>query len=623
MILTKVGKLSCKFIVFILFLVAFASFFDVKKVEAEETPPPKIIINEVMVDPSCASDSCEWVELYNEGAGPVDIQNWLIDEVKITSTQVIQSHDYLVITKKKSDFLSVWAIDPTKVLEVSISLANSGVNTSIKLENPVDAYIENYNYIKPAGTDYSWEKVDSSQDDNINNWKKGLESGGTPGAENSVSKPLPPPLAPSGISPTNYQTIPFTDQIVFQWKTTDTQPQNFEFILLDQLNPSNIIIDEPDLTSFQYKATNLPPNTYYWQVIASNQTGETASPIYTFTLYNPVYSNAIIINELMPNPSGDETKNEWIELYNNSDEAIDLNGWHLKDLYGSTHDFAIFNIKGTIIGPRQFLLFYRDETNVTLNNDTDSVVLVQPNGKILSQTYEFNQSKTDWSWARKTDGSWSWTTTPTAGQSNIITLPVEEKENQTEITSDAINTIPIEIKTGDYADYGNKLVKVTGKVTSTSGNTFYLDDGSGEVKIYIQEKTGIDKPEMHKNDIFEVVGIVDLYGKTWRILPQNQNDIKLVEEALVVSSTAKTTVKKTKADKVESAVIPTIKKVKAAESSNLDANTVKDTKKTSFWIQLTKAGIGLALILLIILVVKILRRPKPVTIGGHFGDDET
>jgi len=587
------------------------SFVVAEKARADDTD---VIINEVMANASTPESDLEWVELYNNGDDPVDLNGWKFDNNTIANPlAIIGSNDYLILARNEIAFRNRWSDVTVPIIQVTMVLANSA--DTILLKNVDSSYVEEFSWSSDTGDNISWERIDHLADD----WLPSLVSGGTPGAENSVSKPLLPPLAPSGISPANFQTIPFTDQVVFQWETADTQPQNFEFILLDQLNPSNIIIDEPDLTYLQYKATNLPPNIYYWQIIASNQTGETASPFYQFTLYNPVYSNAIVVNELMPNPSGDETKNEWIELYNDSDEPVDLNGWHLKDLYGSTHDFAIFNIKGTIIGPRQFLLFYRGETDITLNNDTDSVALVQPNSNILYETPIFSGDKEGWSWARGPDGTWSWTTEPTVGGENKISLPVEETEEK--IENPPINTIPIEINTGDYQDYLDKLVKVTGKVTSTSGNTFYLDDGSGEVKIYIQEKTGIDKPEMHKNDIFEVVGIVDLYGKTWRILPQKQEDVQLIE-ATIKSSTAKSS-----SAKKTSSVIKAIgtaanigpKKVEAADNSPPSENSTK----TPLWMQIVKAAVALALILFIVLVIKLRQRPKEKTIGGNFGDDET
>ncbi|MFC2038766.1 lamin tail domain-containing protein [Chloroflexota bacterium] len=40
----------------------------------------------------------------------------------------------------------------------------------------------------------------------------------------------------------------------------------------------------------------------------------------------------ILINEIMPNPNSvPDTDGEWVELYNNSKTAVDINGWTIKD----------------------------------------------------------------------------------------------------------------------------------------------------------------------------------------------------------------------------------------------------------------------------------------------------
>ena len=42
-------------------------------------------------------------------------------------------------------------------------------------------------------------------------------------------------------------------------------------------------------------------------------------------------SRIVVVNEVMVNPYGDDEGQEWIELYNPGSEAIDLNGWTVKD----------------------------------------------------------------------------------------------------------------------------------------------------------------------------------------------------------------------------------------------------------------------------------------------------
>jgi len=87
---------------------------------------------------------------------------------------------------------------------------------------------------------------------------------------------------------------------------------------------------------------------------------------------------------------------------------------------------------------------------------------------------------------------------------------------------------PKHVKTGEIGeDYEGFLVIISGKIVSTHGSTFYVDDGSEKIKVYIKKSTGIDKPEMHKEDVVTIMGIVSEAYEAYRILPRFQDDVKL------------------------------------------------------------------------------------------------
>ncbi len=71
------------------------------------------------------------------------------------------------------------------------------------------------------------------------------------------------------------------------------------------------------------------------------------------------------------------------------------------------------------------------------------------------------------------------------------------------------------------------LVTVQGEVTATSGSTFYIDDGSGEVKIYIKPTTSIKKPKMKKGNKVTITGVVSETSSGYRVLPRFQEDVRL------------------------------------------------------------------------------------------------
>ena len=71
------------------------------------------------------------------------------------------------------------------------------------------------------------------------------------------------------------------------------------------------------------------------------------------------------------------------------------------------------------------------------------------------------------------------------------------------------------------------LVTIQGKVTETSGDTFYMDDGSGETRVYIKSSTKIDKPQMKKGAVVTVTGVVSETSSGYRVLPRWQEDVRL------------------------------------------------------------------------------------------------
>ncbi len=82
------------------------------------------------------------------------------------------------------------------------------------------------------------------------------------------------------------------------------------------------------------------------------------------------------------------------------------------------------------------------------------------------------------------------------------------------------------IKTSEIGENTEgSLVMIAGPVVSSSGDTFFVDDGSGGARIYIKESTGILKPRMRKGDFVTITGIVSQFDETYRLMPRYQDDL--------------------------------------------------------------------------------------------------
>jgi hypothetical protein len=137
------------------------------------------------------------------------------------------------------------------------------------------------------------------------------------------------------------------------------------------------------------------------------------------------------LNEVLPAPAGIDwngdgaanTNDEWIEVFNRGSAAIDLGGWLLDDIAaGGSAPYVI--PAGTLLQPGGFLVFFRDRTGVTLNNDGDTVRLLGADAAEVD-TLTYVKTRSDSSYSRSTDGDGPWTDTypPSPGQANIAPTP--------------------------------------------------------------------------------------------------------------------------------------------------------------------------------------------------------
>jgi len=85
----------------------------------------------------------------------------------------------------------------------------------------------------------------------------------------------------------------------------------------------------------------------------------------------------IVISEVMYNPSGTETKEEWIELHNTAATARDLSGLVLKDGTSPVHTHTIR--AGTVIAPGAYVVFASEEAGAIAAKVPAGVVVYEYN----------------------------------------------------------------------------------------------------------------------------------------------------------------------------------------------------------------------------------------------------
>lgn len=141
----------------------------------------------------------------------------------------------------------------------------------------------------------------------------------------------------------------------------------------------------------------------------------------------------VIVNEVVPanaNGCADEAgeKDDWVELYNPGDTAVDLGGWYVSDDAATPKKATL--PAGLTIGAKGFLVLWPDDVPTQgpahlafkLKAEGESIVLSRPDGTVADQ-YAWTAAPDDVSYARLPDGTGAFVVcaTPTCGAANDST----------------------------------------------------------------------------------------------------------------------------------------------------------------------------------------------------------
>ncbi|TSC91479.1 MAG: hypothetical protein CEN92_248, partial [Candidatus Berkelbacteria bacterium Licking1014_96] len=568
-------------------------------------------INEVYYDVAKdkgAEGTNEWVEIYNPTAFEVDLKDWTISDAtttkrKINLEAIIKPGGYAVITKDSSTW-SFWTV-PDKMIKVGLGYnIGSGLNNDgdkVILRDAADVVIDQISY----GSDKDiMELKDVAEGHSLERMPKGgNEFVDQPNPTLGIGLPTATELKLIEIGG-NYVEISWDENLESDFENYIIFQSEDEIIWLETIK-----IDDPKKIAI--KIDNLISGVkYYFKIRIENQEGGFWDSNIISALTKKIYSSAVIVNELLPHPSTG-TDNEFIELFNSSNEDVDLSGWFLDDIEGGSSPYLI--LSGTIIKANSYLIFYKKETKIALNDDGDMARLFWPDNILVSTSEAYKSADYDISWSRNLDNSWLFSTTATPGAANIFTtkqdeimsIPVilveeakKQEKNEWVKVEGVVTAVPglfgkkvmyiqdssggikiyfdkalwpelsigdrviiwgkISISSGEYqikiyspedirisghdppptpakkiiVELGNfvgQLVRVSGRVVKISGSTIWIDDGTGEVRLYFYPATGIKGLGLKKGDWVVVIGILSRTSAGLRLLPRAKSDLKIIK----------------------------------------------------------------------------------------------
>jgi hypothetical protein len=130
--------------------------FPTDVVQIVATPVARVVINELMPDPTAVADGAgEWIELYNWGTASIDIQGWKLfgnsvgDTARITASVVIAPNEYVVLAIN-GDPAANGGVQADFVYRSGYSLNNSTTTGDVViLRDAAGATVDSVVYVSP------------------------------------------------------------------------------------------------------------------------------------------------------------------------------------------------------------------------------------------------------------------------------------------------------------------------------------------------------------------------------------------------------------------------------------------------------------------------------------------
>jgi len=444
---------------------------------ADITAPvlPEILFSEVFYDTPGTDSDEEWVELYNTTSQNIDLGGYSITDNNGTgavytfpANTVIDANSYFTFAVNQAGFNAIYSADA--YFYGGLPALNNGGDALLLTDasgNLVDevAWESGASAGLPSGwstglTAATGESIVrtsvTSDSDSEADWSV-LTNNGDP-----ATLPLADITAPA-ITSVNAGSITKTGATI-SWNTDEAASSQVNFGETSSLGTSagsgNLI------NSHSITLTGLTEGTtYFYQVVSVDEAGNgAAADGFTFqTVSAPVSSvPAILITEVFYDTPGNESKEEWIEIYNTTSQQIDLNGWTLIDDNGNGQSFTFGNkhkISGNTfltlaLDRKDFKNLYGynadDFVNLPpLNNGGDALILYDASGsEIDAVAWEGGSNSLP--------ANWGSTSAPSAPEGNSI--------YRTDLTVDTDSYADWSVST----DLGNPSTQSDGVITSAA-----------------------------------------------------------------------------------------------------------------------------------------------------------
>lgn len=391
-----------------------------------------VVINEIMYDLDGSDSGREWIEVINNSDTAVNLTDWKFFEAetnhKLTLIQGdsnIPAYGYAIIADNSGNFLTDNPGFSGILFDSTFSLSNTGENLALKNnDNIVDEITYNSSWGANGDGKSLQRKNPGGNSNDSTSWGTGNP---TPGVLNNFSAdkgtsgesgttPTPPAGGSSNqppIADAGNDIIAFIDQEITFDGSKSHDPDGNDLAYEWNLGEGGVK-SEP-MVKYKYSY----PGTYLVTLMVFDGRYYTSD-----TITVEIYHKKITINEFLPSPEGKDEEEEWIELYNDSEQIVNISGWQLDDEDSGSKPFVF--PENTLITSYGYLVISRQVSGISLNNDKDKVRLLLSTG-VIFQEISYEKAPEGKSSARTGEGFvWSM---PTPGLPNIIGLSTNQDIN--------------------------------------------------------------------------------------------------------------------------------------------------------------------------------------------------
>lgn len=386
----------------------------------------RIVISEIMYDPTGSEPANEWVEIYNWGTDTIDVSGWILTDGNgvyvFPNGAKIGSRRYFVLGYSLSAAGGAVDLIYGDSASGTLSLSNTGDQVAIK--NSAGAVVDSVAYLafwsgevgQSANSNRSLERKDAGLKSNDRTtWGRSAVAGGTPRAANSVdtiSSILSHAARPA--------TLQGHDLVIHAYMSDAASPTILSHTILywraigDTAYAAETMDKIQTAHSFILASDSVPAaGVEYYITTEDDANNATHLPV-SNPETNPFQVTRIAddrprvrISELMYDPgSMSEPAGEWVEIYNIGEDTADISGWIFTDSQSPAAGEGKYIIPaGTMIGAGRFFvlantesaagghwnLVYGNATQGTINllnsyaNITDQVILIDTTGVVVDE----------------------------------------------------------------------------------------------------------------------------------------------------------------------------------------------------------------------------------------------